>query len=66
MTGQSLVVNHVPWPFWILSRQKNSKQFYHEVLEDSIQNRISTLKDRDQLLSFLLSFLKIVVNSMLA
>ena len=44
----------------------DSERLHHEVLEDSIRNGIDALKDRDRLLPFLLSFLKIVVNSMLA
>ena len=40
------------------------ERFHHEVLEDSMRNGIDTHNDRDGLLS--LSFLKIVVNSMLS
>jgi hypothetical protein len=47
VTGQSPVVNHVPWPSCISSWQKDSERFYHEVLEDSIRNGIDILKDRD-------------------
>ena len=65
MTGQSPVVNYVLWPFgYRLGR--DSERFHYEVLEDSIRNGTDTLKDRDQLLSYLLSFLKIVTNSILA
>jgi hypothetical protein len=66
VTGQSPAVNHVLWPFEYRLWQEGSKGSYHEVLEDSVRNGTNTLRDRDGLCPFLLPFLKIVVNSMLA
>jgi hypothetical protein len=66
VTGQSPVVNHVLWPLQVSSWRKDSERFHHKVLEDSIRGGSNILKGRYRLLSLVLLFLKIVVNSMLA